>query len=354
MLKSVLLGVMMTCTLGAAAQDTLLVQGSAPDLYLTHVVKKGETWYSLGRSYGLSPKDIAAKNKMQMDQGLALGKQLNIPLNKSNFVQTKDASASAGLRPVYHRVAEKETLYRIHIRYDRVPLDNVRQWNHLSGDGVQKDAFMVVGFVKGNGASAVLAQAPATPPPPPVSKAQTAAPETKPVLAKSQTAKPEVKPAVTRSQPAEPEAKPAVTRSQPAEPETKPAPKAQSAEPESAPSTSLGRTPVVPEGGFEQQYNNQTNNGRDAVSEKGPGTWFKSNAVVGSGKYYALHNSAPRGTIVKVTNPLNGRSIYAKVLDAIPQLKANANLIIKLSDAAQDALGTTEPRFYCELNYDEK
>ena len=98
----------------------------------------------------------------------------------------------------------------------------------------------------------------------------------------------------------------------------------------------------------------QTNNGRDIVTEKGPGTWFRSNAIVGSGKYYALHNTAPRGTIVKVTNPLTGKSIYAKVLDVIPQLKANANLIIKLSDAAQDALGINEARFYCELSYDEK
>ena len=337
---------MLASTLGVAAQDTLLVQGSAPDLYLMHTVKKGETWYSLGRSYGLSPKDIAAKNKMQMDQGLSLGKQISIPLNKNNFIQSKDAQGSTGVRPVYHRVAEKETLYRIHVRYAKVPLDNVRQWNHITGDGVQKDAYLVVGFVKGSGQSAVLAAAPpaATPPAP-----------------RSQAAEPESKP-VARSQPAEPEVKP-VAKSQPAEPESKPAPRSQAAEPEVTPvaavtettrESSVGRTPAIPEGGFEQTYLQQTGNGRNAVTEKGPGTWFRSNAVVGSGKYYALHNTAPRGTIVKVTNPLTGRSIYAKVLDAIPQLKANANLIIKLSDAAQDALGINEGRFYCELSYDEK
>ena len=355
----------MTGTIRVAAQDTLIVQGSSPDLYLTHSVKKGETWYSLGRAYGLSPKDIAAKNKMQMDQGLSLGKQITIPLNKNNFVQEK--SAGSGVRPVYHRVLEKETLYRIHVKYGKVPLDNVREWNRFSGDGVQKDAFLIVGYVKGNGQSATLpaatppagdvAAAPkALPPAPetkPAPKPQSAAPETKPV-AKSQPAEPETKPAQT----AEPETKP-VAKSQSAAPETKPAPAGDvevtaPAEKETPVTTSIGRTPSVPDGGFEQQYQQQTNNGRNAVSEKGPGSWFKSNAVIGSGKYYALHNTAPRGTIVKVTNPLTGRSIYAKVLDAIPQLKANANLIIKLSDAAQDALGINESRFYCELSYDEK
>ncbi len=348
----------MTGAIRVAAQDTLIVQGSSPDLYLTHSVKKGETWYSLGRAYGLSPKDIAAKNKMQMDQGLSLGKQITIPLNKNNFVQAK--SAGSGTRPVYHRVLEKETLYRIHVKYDKVPLDNVREWNRFSGDGVQKDAYLIVGYVKGNGQSVILpTSTPSAPSAPEVAvntpKPQPAAPETKPIP-KPQPAAPETKP----TQPAEPEAKP-ITRSQPAAPETKPVPKSQPAEPETAPAekeptvtTSIGRTPSIPEGGFEQQYQQQTNNGRDVTGEKGPGSWFKSNAVVGSGKYYALHNTAPRGTIVKVTNPLTGRSIYAKVLDAIPQLKANANLIIKLSDAAQDALGINESRFYCELSYDEK
>jgi LysM repeat protein len=352
MLKSVLIGVFMVSTIGVTAQDTLVAQGNAPDLYLTHTVKKGETWYSLGRAYGLSPKDIAAKNKMQMDQGLSLGKSITIPLSKGNFIQSKEAHVGAGFRPVYHKVAEKETLYRIHVRFDKVPLDNVRQWNNFTGDGVKKDAFLIVGFVKGNGQSIVApVAAPAAPvvakqeapkqDPPPVTKQDPPKQDPPPVV--KQDPPPVVKEEVHQVPP------PAATpKSQPAEPETR------QEQPDSKPSTSLGRTPTVPDGGFEQQYLQQTNNGRNAVGEKGPGTWFRSNAVVGSGKYYALHNTAPRGTIVKVTNPLTGRSIYAKVLDAIPQLKANANLIIKLSDAAQDALGINEARFYCELSYDEK
>ncbi|MRG45916.1 LysM peptidoglycan-binding domain-containing protein [Chitinophaga sp. SYP-B3965] len=349
MLKSVLIGVFMVSTIGVAAQDTLVAQGSAPDLYLTHTVKKGETWYSLGRAYGLSPKDIAAKNKMQMDQGLSLGKGITIPLSKSNFIQSKEAHTGEGSRPVYHQVTDKETLYRISLRFDKVPLDNVRQWNNFTGDGVKKDAYLIVGFVKGSGHSIVL---PVAAPAAPVVAKQEAPKQDPPPVAK-QDPPPVVKqdpPAVVKQEKQEVvDEKPvAVTKSQGAEPETK------QEQPDTKPSTSLGRTPNVPDGGFEQQYQQQTNNGRNVVGEKGPGTWFRSNAVVGSGKYYALHNTAPRGTIVKVTNPLTGKSIYAKVLDAIPQLKANANLIIKLSDAAQDALGINETRFYCELSYDEK
>lgn len=349
MLKSVLIGVFMVSTIGVAAQDTLVAQGSAPDLYLTHTVKKGETWYSLGRAYGLSPKDIAAKNKMQMDQGLSLGKGITIPLSKGNFIQSKEAHTGDGFRPVYHQVTDKETLYRISLRFDKVSLDNVRQWNKFTGDGVKKDAYLIVGFVKGSGHSIVAPTTPAAPvvakqdppkqDPPQTQVAKQDPPKQDPPppvqVAKQEPLKQDPPPAKTQA--AEPEKTPAVIETV-----------------EQKPSTSLGRTPSVPDGGFEQQYQQQTNNGRNAVTEKGPGTWFRSNAVVGSGKYYALHNTAPRGTIVKVTNPITGRFIYAKVLDAIPQLKANANLVIKLSDAAQDALGINEARFYCELSYDEK
>lgn len=351
----------MACTIGAAAQDALLAQGSAPDLYLVHTVKKGETWYSLGRAYGLSPREIAARNNMQMEQGLALGKQITIPLNSSNFVQSKDASAAEGLRPVYHHVGDKETLYRISIRYARVPLDNVRQWNKFTGDGVQKDAMLIVGYVKGTsnsivqvtpGSQPVAANTPAPPATPPPATVTTPPPA---ATVPEQT--------VTSSSPAKepvatpPPAQETVTTT-PAVQETpavvkQDTPATVVEEQKQASGTSLGRTPAIPEGGFEYIFMQQTNNGRDVTTEKGPGTWFRSNAIVGSGKYYALHNTAPRGTILKVTNPLTGKAIYAKVLDAIPQLKANANLIIKLSDAAQDALGIREGRFYCELSYDE-
>ncbi|GEP96554.1 LysM peptidoglycan-binding domain-containing protein [Chitinophaga cymbidii] len=346
-----------------AAQDALLAQGAAPDLYLVHTVKKGETWYSLGRAYGLSPKDIAARNNMQMENGLSLGKQITIPLNKGNFVQSKDAAASSGVRPVYHHVGDKETLYRISLRYGKVPLDNVREWNKFTGDGVQKDAMLIVGYVKGTSNSIVqtppapTSTPPAepvttasTPPPAPVTTPAAATPTpaaTTPAVAATPAPAPEnTAPVATTPAPVQ---EPVATTPAVVKQET-PATVVESEKQ----SSSLGRTPVIPDGGFEQTYLQQTNNGRDITTEKGPGTWFRSNAIVGSGKYYALHNSAPRGTIVKVTNPLTGKSIYAKVLDAIPQLKANANLIIKLSDAAQEALGINEARFYCELRYDEK
>ncbi len=321
MIKSILsIALFGFSAVAAQAQDTLEVQGTSPALYISHVVKKGENFYSLSRAYGLSPKEIAAANKVNMEQGLQLGRKLHIPLTTANFSQKADASG----KPVYHKVAEKETLYRVSVNYNKVPLDNIRQWNSFSGDGLKKDSYIIVGYVKAGGGAAEAA-----PRPEKVKEKATPAPE--PVAV---SAPPPPAPAAKETPKKEPESIPAEETSSPVA--STPAP--------------VKSAPVSSSTDFEQLYEQQTNGGKKTTSEKGPGTWFKSNAV---GKYYALHNTAPRGTIIKVTNPLNGKAVYAKVLDVIPQMKANAGLIIKLSDGAMQALGSNETKFYCELSYED-
>lgn len=323
MVKSILSIVLFGFSAGAVqAQDTLQVQGTSPALYISHVVKKGENFYSLSRAYGLPPKEIAAANKVTMEQGLQLGHNLHIPLTTANFSQKADAAG----KPVYHKVTDKETLYRVSVNYNKVPLDNIRQWNSFSGDGLKKDSYVIIGFMKAGGAAGEAApkvekvKEKAAPVPEPVETAVVATPAPAPVkeTVKKEAPKKETTPA------------PEATETAATPPPARPAAANSSAD-------------------FEQLYEQQTNNGKKAGTEKGPGTWFKSNAV---GKYYALHNTAPRGTIIKVTNPLNGKAVYAKVLDVIPQMKSNAGLIIKLSDSAMQALGSNETRFYCELNYE--
>ena len=323
MIKSILSIVLFGFSAVAAqAQDTLEVQGTSPALYISHVVKKGENFYSLSRAYGLPPKEIAAANKVNMEQGLQLGHKLHIPLTTANFSQKADASG----KPVYHKVSDKETLYRVSVNYNKVPLDNIRQWNSFSGDGLKKDSYLIVGFMKAGGAAAEAA-------PRPEKVKEKATPAAEPVVTLSPPPPP---PAVkeTPKKEKEPEARPAAETTETVTPA--PAP--------------VKSAPVSSSTDFEQLYEQQTNGGKKTTSEKGPGTWFKSNAV---GKYYALHNTAPRGTIIKVTNPLNGKAVYAKVLDVIPQMKANAGLIIKLSDSAMQALGSNETKFYCELSYED-
>jgi len=323
MVKSFMtLAVFVLSVAGAYAQDIIQVQGTTPDLYVMHTVKKGETLYSLGRTFSLPIKDIAAENNISADKGLQLGQNIKIPLNATNFSQKADAAS--GGAPLYHKVESAETLYRLSLNHNKVPMDNIRKWNNMSGDGLKKDTYVIIGYLKGG--SGAVAHTPSPAPAP--------APTPAPV---NNT------PAPVNNTPAPAPTPTPVSNNNPAPPIENNSPAPAPVETPTKPVTTSGST-------FESLYMQQTSNGKNVTTEKGPGGWFKSNAA--AGKYYALHNTAQRGTIIKVTNPLNGKYIYAKVLETIPQIKGNAGLIIKLSDSALEALGTNDAKFYVELNYE--
>lgn len=79
---------------------------------------------------------------------------------------------------------------------------------------------------------------------------------------------------------------------------------------------------------------------------------FKSTSGWEDGKYYCLHNNAVAGTIVKITNLENNKTIYAKVLDIIPALTNNKNNILIVSNAGAAALGVNnEADFTATVEY---
>jgi len=102
-------------------------------------------------------------------------------------------------------------------------------------------------------------------------------------------------------------------------------------------------------GGLDTIYNRQTNGGSSALTEKGTAVFFEK-----AGKnniYYAFHNATQRGAIIKIYNPGTGKTVYAKVLDKVPDTKQYANSIIGISNFAKEALGVTDSKAWVEISY---
>src|SRR4029078_8497970 len=95
--------------------------------------------------------------------------------------------------------------------------------------------------------------------------------------------------------------------------------------------------------------------GRKEVTEEGAAAWIEDQEI-NPGKYFALHRTAPIGTIVKVTNRMNHRTVFVKVVGKLPDTGENENIVLKISKAAADKLGVLDARFQAQLNYgvDEK
>ena len=67
--------------------------------------------------------------------------------------------------------------------------------------------------------------------------------------------------------------------------------------------------------------------------------------------FYALHRTAPINSIVGVTNPMNNRTIYAKVLGRIPETVYGDEVVVIVSGKTAEALGAKDKRFFVKLKY---
>ncbi len=315
-----------------AQQSQLQIKGSGNNLYLDHTVAPQESFYSIGRLYNAAPKDLASYNKISLEGGLSVGQSLKVPLDKSNFTQSEIKSVLDFLIPVYHEVESGETLYRLGVNFNKVPLESLKKWNSLTSDAVNVGSSMVVGFLKVDKNQSPLASS--QPPAREVAKAapvieqrERVAEVTIPVKKDERAEKQEEKEIVAIE-------KPVVT----------PAPRA------TVTPAASNRNTQQNAGFFQDMYSLQ-------IAEKSPeningtGGVFKSTSGWQDAKFYCFNNDAAPGSILKVTNNSTGKFIYAKVLDAIPDIKQNSGLVIIVSNSAADGLGAVEGKFECVVEY---
>ena len=84
------------------------------------------------------------------------------------------------------------------------------------------------------------------------------------------------------------------------------------------------------------------------ITQKGVAVWNKSQ---NSAELFALHKTAPIGSILQVTNPLNDRVIYVKVIGKFQTAGHRYDAILFLSSAAANALGGINKNFRVEIHY---
>jgi len=83
--------------------------------------------------------------------------------------------------------------------------------------------------------------------------------------------------------------------------------------------------------------------------ERGIGTWMDS---LGDGQTsLALHKTAPIGTILKITNPMNKSVTFAKVVGKFGDNQDTHDAIVVISRSVAASLGLLDRRFQIELHY---
>jgi LysM repeat protein len=333
----------------------------------TYTVGPKETLFSIGRALNIHPRELAAYNNISFENGVKIGQVLKIPAIKkmtpladvaptnttapvstqpttpvakpttptpsepkpsiTPVVQNAKSELPSNMVPIYHKVEKKETLYQIS-QHAKVSINDIKKWNKLTADGLNEGANLIVGYKKRD------IETPLQNTSSPAPAVKTNLTITKPVGSEKPAVIDEIQ-APTKS----PVVKNPVANTTLITSET---------------NSESDPTKVVRDfngGKFGVAYSSQHNDNATAIVESGVGAIFKSTSGWNDGKYYCLHNTAPAGTIIKITSKNTQKFVYAKVLDVIPDLKQNEGLLIRLSNAAADELGVSSETFNVTLNY---
>ncbi len=93
-----------------------------------------------------------------------------------------------------------------------------------------------------------------------------------------------------------------------------------------------------------------TKYGLREVDERGVAIWISDENLDGT-KMLALHRTAPIGTIVKITNPMTGKSTFAKVVGKFTENETTKDAIIVITKATADLVGALDKRFQVNVVY---
>ena len=261
----------------------------------THTVEAKESLFSIGRKYDVHPRELASYNNIPFETGLTIGQVLKIPAKKS---MAPIAETAAPAKPAPATVKPTEQSKGSHPVYHTVVksegLYGISKRYNVTIDEIKKwNNLNSDGLVEGM--QLIVGKNGSTP------ATVAATPEKE--------------------------------------------------EPVQVKATEIKKVNGGYGGGaFKSLYEAQAS-GKSVAQDKGLAGIFKSTSGWEDGKYYCLHNEAPAGSYVKITNPATQKSVYAKVLDLIPDLSENKGLIIRISNAAAAELGASTGNFDCTLQF---
>jgi hypothetical protein len=325
------------------SQD-LIIKSGAKGPYLEHKVAPKEGLFPIGRMYNVHPRHIASFNGIDFNKGLAIGQQINIPLSDTNFKQT----VNKGI-PVYY-VAGKESLANISVK-SKAQLNDLRTWNNLSTDNVSSGTKLIVGFLITNEMrDRVVTITP-----------KTVVEEESVSNVKKQEASEKKQPATEgKKEITEEESVSNVKKAEEQKKQTEPNIKKEEPllvkeEPKKSEPIIVKQPQTINDDGtgyFKNNFYQQLKTSPLTKDQTVTSSIFKTTSGWQDGKYYLLINGVEPGTIVKITNPSNSKTLFAKVLYSMDKIRENQGVDVRISDAAAATLAVSETdKFILKVNY---
>jgi LysM repeat protein len=85
-------------------------------------------------------------------------------------------------------------------------------------------------------------------------------------------------------------------------------------------------------------------------TEKGVATWIDDTSL-DPNKKLVLHRTAPIGTVIKITNPMTGRTTFAKVVGRLNDSESTKDVILVMTKNVAESIGGLDKRIHVNISY---
>lgn len=278
---------------------------------LTGLVKNEKGYVVISSNGYTGMESVALAWKMPLQQ--LLGE--NPGLQTGNFNGTSEIlipaagllrdTACTGCVPLFHRVRRGETLYSIGRCYGQIPVWEIKRRNHLRGESIQPGQQLLLGYIAIPNPARVDA----------VNMAEnTGASRTEEIadLPKDTVA-------------------------------------GHGRQQTEITGTQSGKLTYIGLGFYEDQFQQSV---AAVVRKTGKAAAFKSESGWKDGRFYVLCSKIKQGVVVRIFHPRSGKTLYARVVGPLPEIKQNNGLDYRLSNAAAAIFGVWNENEVFDLEMD--
>lgn len=277
----------------------------------THVVKAGESLYAIARMYNVSVTDLKKMNaELAGSSNIKAGQKIIVAAGYARATAAPEKPVSAKV----HTVAKGETLYGICKKYG-VSVSEIKQWNSLADMNLKLGQKLVV-----NKTNQLALYKPVS------------VPSTPDTPYREEDVRPRVSaiiPNTTAPTPVTDEPVAVVA------PITRPA----YSEGLRTSSSNAAEYPGI--------FNQYSSHGYRIKKNKGAANYLADET--GGNQNLAFYSEAETGSVIRVTNLMNKRTVFVKVVGKVPPSDAGNEITIKLSNKAAQDLGAIDEKFLVEV-----
>lgn len=362
MIRKTLILLLLGCFTLLHAQDKLVVMGKPGDFYVIHKVAEKESLSSIGRLYGYTPKQLAIYNSINPNGVLPMGAAIKIQLNAQNLNQHAESELSI---PVYHMASKGDNLFKLSQQYNKVPVTVLRNWNDLKTDIVRDGQAIIIGYVNGNKplapvrifANDSLLQSIAPLPVATANPVNLGLPPLKnpnvmdAAVDGARELKGMMSPLTDNELILLAQAQEKIKKDAGPFVASKSGSVQAPIDEQRVSDDDILYTPKINDEGYFGTVYASMEKTSAPFTKTGDAAIFKSLSGIADRKYYVLMNNVLPGTIVRITAS-NNKTICARVLGELPEIKGAENLLLRMSNATANALGMqNQSLFIISLTY---